>query len=66
MSLNGAFQSVSIGLASWLGGVLIQRDANGHVTHFWLCALVGMASTLLALWLSQRVEMHSAPQTSLT
>jgi predicted MFS family arabinose efflux permease len=64
MSLNGAFQSVSIGLASWLGGMLIQRDANGHVTHFWLCALVGMASTLLALWLSQRVEMHTAPETS--
>jgi predicted MFS family arabinose efflux permease len=66
MSLNGAVQSVAIGLASWLGGGLIQRDATGQVTHFWLCALVGIAATLLAFALSRRVEMHSAPQTSLT
>jgi predicted MFS family arabinose efflux permease len=66
MSLNGAVQSVAIGLASWLGGGLIQRDATGQVTHFWLCALVGIAATFLAFALSRRVEMHSAPQTSLT
>ena len=65
MSLNSAVQSVSIGLASWLGGVLIQRDANGLVTHFWLCAVVGIAVTLLAFALSRRVEMHSAPPASL-
>jgi predicted MFS family arabinose efflux permease len=65
MSLNSAVQSVSIGLASWLGGVLIQRDANGLVTHFWLCAVVGIAVTLLAFALSRRVEMHTAPPASL-
>jgi len=61
MSLNSAVQSVSIGMASWLGGVLIQRDASGQVTHFWLCALVGIAATFLALALSRHVQMHSAP-----
>jgi len=61
MSLNSSVQSVSIGMASWLGGMLIQRDASGQVTHFWLCALVGMAATLLALAMSRHVEMHSAP-----
>jgi len=61
MSLNSAVQSVSIGMASWLGGMLIQRDASGQVTHFWLCALVGIAATLLALAMSRHVEMHSAP-----
>jgi predicted MFS family arabinose efflux permease len=61
MSLNSAVQSVSIGLASWLGGVLIQRDASGQVTHFWLCALVGIAATFFALALSRHVQMHSAP-----
>ena len=65
MSLNSAVQSVSIGLASWLGGVLIQRDANGLVTHFWLCAVVGIAVTLLAFTLSRRVEMHTSPPASL-
>lgn len=62
MSLNSSVQSVSIGMASWLGGMLIQRDASGQVTHFWLCALVGMAATLLALAMSRHVEMHSAPE----
>jgi predicted MFS family arabinose efflux permease len=64
MSLNSAVQSISIGLASWLGGLLIQRDVNGQVTHFWLCAVVGIAVTVLALALSRHVEMHSAPQPS--
>ncbi len=64
MSLNGAVQSVAIGMASWLGGLLIQRDATGLVTHFWLCAVFGIAATLLAFALSRHVEMHSAPQTA--
>jgi len=60
MSLNGAVQSVSMGLATWLGGLLIQRNAQGQVTHYWLCAVAAVAASLLAYMLAQRVKMHTA------
>jgi predicted MFS family arabinose efflux permease len=60
MALNGAVQSVSIGLASWVGGMLIQRNAQGQVTHYWLCALAGIAASLLAHQLASRVKVHTA------
>ncbi len=59
MSLNGAVQSVSMGLATWLGGVLIQRNVQGEVTHYWLCAVAAVAASLLAYVLAQRVKMHT-------
>lgn len=60
MSLNGAVQSVSMGLATWLGGLLIQRNAQGQVTHYWLCAVAAVVASLLAYGLAQRVKMHTA------
>ena len=60
MSLNGAVQSVSIGIATWVGGLLIQRNPQGQVTHYWLCALAGVAASVVAYWLAQRVKMHTA------
>ena len=59
MSLNGAVQSVSIGLATWLGGLLIQRSPQGQVTHYWLCALAGVTASVVAYWLAERVKMHT-------
>ena len=60
MSLNGAVQSVSMGLATWLGGLLIQRNAQGQVTHYWLCALAAVVASLFAYALAQKVKMHTA------
>jgi len=60
MSLNGAVQSMSIGMATWIGGLLIQRNAQGEVTYYWLCALAGVAASLLAFMLAQRVKMHTS------
>jgi predicted MFS family arabinose efflux permease len=58
LSLNGAVQSFSMGLASWVGGLLLQREASGHVTHYWLCAVMATLASLLAYELSKRVSMH--------
>jgi len=60
MSLNGSVQSVSMGLATWLGGMLIQRNAQGEVTRYWLCAVAAVAASLLAYALSKRVKLHTA------
>jgi predicted MFS family arabinose efflux permease len=58
LSLNGAVQSFAMGIASWVGGLLLQSESNGQVTHFWLCAVVAACASLLAYHLAKRVEMH--------
>ena len=58
MSLNGAVQSFSMGVAAWVGGMLLQNEANGQVTHYWLCAVVATCASLLAYVLAKRVSMH--------
>jgi predicted MFS family arabinose efflux permease len=59
MSLNGAVQSFSMGIASWVGGMLLQSEPSGQVTHYWLCAVVATCASLLAYVLSKRVSMYS-------
>jgi predicted MFS family arabinose efflux permease len=58
MSLNGAVQSFSMGIASWVGGMLLQSEPSGQVTHYWLCAVVATCASLLAYQLAKRVAMH--------
>ena len=58
MSLNGAVQSFSMGVAAWVGGLLLQREPGGHVTHYWLCAIVATCASLLAYQLAKHVSMH--------
>ena len=45
--------------ATWIGGVLIQRNPQGQVTHYWMCAVAGIAASVVAYWLAQRVKMHT-------
>ena len=58
LSLNGAVQSFAMGTAAWIGGMLLQREPSGHVTHYWLCAVVASVASILAVFLANRVQMH--------
>jgi predicted MFS family arabinose efflux permease len=58
MSLNGAVQSFSMGVAAWVGGMMLQSEPSGQVTHYWLCAVVATCASLLAYVLAKRVKMH--------
>ncbi|MFM8692014.1 MAG: MFS transporter [Limnohabitans sp.] len=61
MTLNSAVQSASMGLAALVGGLLIGRDAQGQITHYWVAGGLGAFLSLLTLWLSHRVQLHVAP-----
>jgi predicted MFS family arabinose efflux permease len=61
MTLNSAVQSASMGLAALVGGLLIGRDAQGQITHYWVAGWLGAFLSLLTLWLSHRVQLHVAP-----
>jgi predicted MFS family arabinose efflux permease len=60
MTLNASVQSAALGLASFLGGLLISRDAQGLVAGYWTAAMVSVLLTLAAVWLAPRLTLHGA------
>jgi predicted MFS family arabinose efflux permease len=48
-----------MGVAAWVGGLLLHREPGGHVTSYWLCAVVAGLSSLLAYHMAKKVEMHT-------
>jgi predicted MFS family arabinose efflux permease len=57
MTLNSAVQSAAMGVAAYVGGSLISRDAMGHVQGYWMAAAVGSTASLLALFLVGKIRM---------
>jgi len=56
--LNGAVQSFAMGAAAWVSGLLPYREPSGHVSQYWLCAIVATAASLLVFQLAKKTEMH--------
>lgn len=61
MALNSSVQSFSMGAAAFVGGLLISRDALGHVQGYWLNAVGGCVALAASLWVVQRIIMHQNP-----
>ncbi len=62
MSLNSAVQSAGMGLAAFVGGSLISRNGAGQLQNYWMTAVVGSISSLLAIWLVGRLDLRNAAQ----
>jgi predicted MFS family arabinose efflux permease len=61
MTLNSAVQSASMGVAALLGGLIIGRDAQGHLTLYWVAGLLGVMASCLSAWLAGRLRLQGAP-----
>ena len=61
MTLNSAVQSAAMGSAALVGGLIIGRDAQGHLTLYWVAGLLGVVATCLSAWLAGRLHLHGAP-----
>ncbi|WP_353244817.1 MFS transporter [Limnohabitans sp.] len=61
MTLNSAVQSASMGLAALVGGLIIGRDAQGHLTLYWVAGLLGVLASGLSAWLAGRLRLQGAP-----
>jgi hypothetical protein len=53
-------QSAAMGLAAYLGGIIISRDAQGLVQHYGGNAALGIAATLVSLWLVGKLSLYGA------
>ncbi len=63
MAINSSVQSAAMGVAAFVGGLVISRDANGLLQHYWGNALLGMAATVLSIWLVGKLSLYGAPGT---
>jgi predicted MFS family arabinose efflux permease len=61
MTLNSAVQSASMGVAALVGGLIIGRDAQGHLTMYWVAGLLGVLASGLSAWLAGRLRLQGAP-----
>ena len=60
MALNSSVQSLAMGLASFVGGLVISRDAQGLVQFFWVNALIGGVATMLSVVLVNHLFLYGA------
>ena len=60
MALNSAVQSAAMGAATFLGGLVISRDAQGLVQYFWVNALIGAVATVLSVLLVSKLFLYGA------
>ena len=61
MTLNSSVQSAAMGLAAIVGGLLIGRDAQDHLTGYWMTGLVGSVVSLITVWLAAQIHLHQTP-----
>jgi hypothetical protein len=58
--LNSAVQSAAMGLSAYVGGLIVSRDAQGLVQHFWVNALLGVVATVLSVLLVGRLHLYGS------
>ena len=58
MSVNGALQSGAMGLAAWLGGVLISRTPDGLVQGYGRTGWLALATTVVMVWWVGRLRLR--------
>jgi predicted MFS family arabinose efflux permease len=68
MSLNTAVQQMGAGLASWVGGLLLQKGEGGRLTGYPLVGLLACAAAAASVYLAGRLRPApggaSAPDTA--
>lgn len=59
MTLNAAVQSAAMGVAAWLGGLLISRNADGLLQGYWQNAVISACASLATLWLAGQLKLYT-------
>jgi predicted MFS family arabinose efflux permease len=60
MALNSAVQSASMGIAAFIGGLIISRDAQNLVQNYWVAALAGAAASVAAIFVAGRLKLYQS------
>ena len=57
MSINGALQSLAMGVSAWVGGLLISRSPSGLVEGYGRAGWFAFATTLVMVWWVGRLRL---------
>ena len=63
MALNSAVQSAAMGTAAFIGGLIISRDAQNLVQHYWIAALVGASASIAAIFMVGKLKLYQSNAT---
>ncbi|MBU3738687.1 MAG: MFS transporter [Rhodoferax sp.] len=58
MAINASVQSAAMGVAAFIGGSLIGRDAAQSVQGYWKAGLLGVLASLATVWLAGRIALN--------
>lgn len=61
MALVSSVQSAAMGVAAFIGGHIISRDAQGMVVHYWMCAVIAIVAGVASVWLAPQLRLYNAP-----
>ncbi|MBL9124682.1 MAG: MFS transporter, partial [Planctomycetaceae bacterium] len=56
LSANSSVQHLALGVAAYVGGILIAEGRDGRLENFALVGWLSAAATLLSLWLAGRIR----------
>jgi predicted MFS family arabinose efflux permease len=59
MTLNSAVQSAAMGVAAWVGGLLITRNAEGLLQNYWHGAVITTCASLASIWVAGKLKLHT-------
>lgn len=59
LSIVGATQQFSVGVASYVGGLIIYQDAGGRIMRYDIVGYIAVAVALLAIALAGRIRVQS-------
>jgi predicted MFS family arabinose efflux permease len=59
MSVNSALQSATMGVGSWLGGMMISRSPDGLLVGYEHCGWLALVSSLVIVWWVGRLHTPS-------
>jgi predicted MFS family arabinose efflux permease len=58
LSLNASVQSMALGVATWLGGLLITHLPQGTLIGYWRAGLLACVSSAGCIWLLRNLPTH--------
>jgi DHA1 family inner membrane transport protein len=61
MSAYSSVQHISAGVGAFVAGKIVAEAPDGSLVHYGWVGLIGVASTLLSLWLAGRLRPASVP-----
>ena len=60
MALNSAVQSAAMGVAAFVGGLIVSRDAQGLIQNYGGNAALGIFASIVGIWLVGKLTLFGA------